>query len=109
MTLVWGERKIHRLILFTAATASHTLLDYLMTESRGVALWWPLTNHRYKLMLPNPIDYNWSGASMWRALVDVLTISLMELAIFGPILLSVILIKRFVVGRRISIRGNNVT
>ena len=99
---VLGKRKVRSVILFSVATVSHTLLDFLMTESRGVALWWPLTDQRYKLRLPNPIDYTWSNASLWEAVFDLLRISLIELMIFGPILLVVVLIKRLLVERSIA-------
>ena len=87
-------------ILYSAAIVSHTLLDFLMTESRGVALWWPFTDQRYKLRLPNPIDYTWSSASLWEAIFDLLRISLVELMIFAPLLLVLIWVKRLPVGRR---------
>jgi membrane-bound metal-dependent hydrolase YbcI (DUF457 family) len=92
--LVTGWRSVQGFIVFSAATASHTLLDYLMTESQGVALWWPFTDRRYKFRGPNPIDYTWSSTSFWDAAVDILRISLIELMIFAPVLLLVIVLKR---------------
>jgi membrane-bound metal-dependent hydrolase YbcI (DUF457 family) len=97
---VSGERHVRGVILYSAATVSHTLLDFLMTESRGVALWWPFTDQRYKLRLPNPIDYTWGSASLWEAIFDLLRISLVELMIFAPLLLVLIWVKRLPVGRR---------
>ena len=90
---VTGWRNRRAFVAFSAATASHTLLDYLITESRGVSLWWPFTDHRYKLRGPNPIDYSWSTTSFWDAVVDVVQISLTELIIFGPLLLLVIMLR----------------
>ena len=87
-------RSVRGFIVFSAVTASHTLLDYVITESRGVALWWPFTDQRYKLRVTNPIDYTWSSASLWQATVDVLRICLVELIIFAPLLLLVILLRR---------------
>jgi membrane-bound metal-dependent hydrolase YbcI (DUF457 family) len=84
------EWKLRSLIAFCAAAVSHTLLDYLITESYGVALWWPFTDHRYKLRLPNPIDYTWSDASLWEAAAGILKITLIELMIFAPIFLVVV-------------------
>jgi inner membrane protein len=92
--IVWGAGKLRSVVLFSGATVSHTLLDFMITESRGVALWWPFTDQRYKLRLPNPINYTWSDASVWEAVIDVLKISLTELMIFGPILLVVVMAKR---------------
>lgn len=97
-----GDRKARSVILYCAAIVSHTLLDFMMTESRGVALWWPFTDQRYKLRLPNPIDYTWSSASLWEAVVDLLRISLIELIIFAPILLAVVVVKKRLVERGVA-------
>ena len=93
--LASGWRSVYGFILFSAATVSHTLLDYLMTESRGVALWWPLTDRRYRFRAPNPIDYTWDDSSFWTAAADILSISLTELLVFAPILIFVMLLKRY--------------
>jgi membrane-bound metal-dependent hydrolase YbcI (DUF457 family) len=93
IVVIAKQWKLRSFIFFTAAIASHTLLDYLLTESRGVALWWPLTNYRYRLRLPNPIDYSWSNPTVWDIAFDVLRIGLLELVIFGPLLLAVILLR----------------
>jgi len=100
-----GWKHARSIALLIGATASHTLLDYAMTESRGVALWWPLTDQRYKLRLPNPIDYTWSDTSVWAAAADVLRISITELLIFGPILLVLLVLRRLLVVHRVSTRG----
>ncbi len=94
--LVLRQWKASSFLIVTAAYVSHTLLDFMLTESRGVALWWPFTNHRYKLRLPNPIDYTWSDDSFRQAAVDLLKISFIELLIFAPILLAVILVRQIV-------------
>jgi membrane-bound metal-dependent hydrolase YbcI (DUF457 family) len=88
------EWKVRSLVAFSAATLSHALLDFFITDSRGMALWWPFSDHRYKLRLPNPIDYNWRNPSLWETSLDLLRIGLIELMIFGPILLVVVLIRR---------------
>jgi len=87
-------RSLRGFVVFSAATASHTLLDYLMTESRGVALWWPFTDRRYKFRGPNPIDYTYNGTSFADVTLDVLRICFTELIIFAPLLLLVILLRR---------------
>ncbi len=91
--LITGWKSIKAFIAFSGATASHGILDYLITESRGIALFWPLTNHRYKLLIPNPINYSWSKTSLSDAAVDVLQICFTELIIFGPLLLLVMLLR----------------
>ena len=93
--LVFGWRSVHGFIVFSAAIASHTLLDYLMTESRGVSLWWPFTDRRYKFRGPNPIDYSWDDSSFWTTAADFLQISFIELVVFGPIFLLVLLLRRY--------------
>jgi hypothetical protein len=62
-----------------------------------VALWWPFTDHRYKLRLPNPIEYSWNDSSLWETTVDIIKIVLTELLIFVPVLLVIVLIRRVVV------------
>jgi membrane-bound metal-dependent hydrolase YbcI (DUF457 family) len=100
--MILGERQVRGVVLFSAATISHTMLDFLLTESHGVALWWPFTGRRYKLSLPNPIDYTWSSESLWGAAADLLRISLVELMIFAPLLLVVVLVKKLLVERRVA-------
>ena len=90
------EWRARSFILFSAAAASHTLLDYLITESRGVALWWPFTDRRYKLEIANPIDYSWGNASMWEVGAGILKITLIEFMIFAPIFLVVVWLRRVV-------------
>jgi membrane-bound metal-dependent hydrolase YbcI (DUF457 family) len=87
----WSGRSF---IAYFAAAVSHTLLDYLITESYGVALWWPFTDHRYKLRLPNPIDYTWNNASLWDAGWGLLKITLVEFMIFAPLFLLVVSLRR---------------
>ena len=96
---LFRDWKLRTYLVFTLAYASHTLLDFIFTESRGVALWWPFTNHRYKLRLPGLIEYSWSHASVWETLVDVLQICLLELVIFGPILLAVLWVRHVISSR----------
>jgi membrane-bound metal-dependent hydrolase YbcI (DUF457 family) len=99
--LLSRESKARSFILPTAAVLSHTLLDFLITRSYGVELWWPFTKQRFKLSLANPIDYSWSSGSLWKASFDVLKISLFELMIFGPILLLVVMARRFLEQRSV--------
>ena len=95
-TLVLRQWELRSFLVVIAAYVSHTLLDFALTESRGVALWWPFTNHRYKLRLPNPIDYTWNDDSFSQAAIDLLKISLIELLMFAPILLVVVSVRQVV-------------
>ena len=94
--IILRQWNVRSFLIVSGAYVSHTLLDFMLTESRGVALWWPFTNYRYKLRFPNPIDYTWSDDSLARAAVDLLKISLIELLIFGPVLLAVIALRQIV-------------
>jgi len=93
LVVIFRDWRLRSYLVFTLAYVSHTLLDFLITESRGVALWWPFTNYRYKLRLPSPIEYAWSNTSVLDTLFDILKLCLMELLIFGPILLAVLWIR----------------
>jgi membrane-bound metal-dependent hydrolase YbcI (DUF457 family) len=93
MIAVFRDWRLRSYLVFTLAYVSHTLLDFMFTESRGIALWWPFTNYRYKLRLPYPIDYAWSRASWLETVVDVVKLCVAELLIFAPILFIVILIR----------------
>jgi len=85
--LILRDRRPETLFLLCAIVASHTLLDYLLTESRGVALFWPITDHRYKLNWFNPINYSWRTTSVLAASWDIARLCLLELLLFGPLLL----------------------
>lgn len=95
VVVVLRQWDVRSFVIYSAAFASHTLLDYVLTESRGVSLWWPFTNRRYKLRFPNPIDYTWSDDSVVHAALDLLKISFIELLIFTPVLVAVLLVRRF--------------
>lgn len=66
------------------AVLSHPLLDYVVTESPGVALWWPVTGRRTKLGIDALSYYHLvdasQGALAWVKLCAV------EAVLFGPIL-----------------------
>lgn len=102
MATLMGDRKARSVAVYGAASLSHTLLDFMITESQGVALWWPFTDRRYKLRMSNPIDYTWSDAALSDMAVDILRISFTELIIFGPILLAAVLIKKLLVERGVT-------
>jgi membrane-bound metal-dependent hydrolase YbcI (DUF457 family) len=80
-------------MVYSLAILSHPLLDYFFTESNGIELLWPFSSHRFRLQVPNPIDYTWSTASVSDAAFDLLRISLIELMIFAPLFLIVLWIR----------------
>ena len=99
MIAIFRDWKFRSYLVYTAAYVSHTLLDFLFTDSRGVALWWPFTNDRYKLSLPFPIDYVWSNTSLLQTLIDILKLCLVEFLIFAPILFVVLWVRHAGVSR----------
>lgn len=72
------------------ATASHGILDFFITESKGIALFSPFTNYRFKLELFSPIDYRWADENKAQIILNILQIFLIELIIFLPFLLIVV-------------------
>jgi membrane-bound metal-dependent hydrolase YbcI (DUF457 family) len=87
-----GLRGWRGALVCIAATLSHPLLDYLFTESRGVALLWPVTNHRFKLGITEWSYYQITTASQgWMAFVKLIG---MELLVFGPIFAISVLCSR---------------
>jgi membrane-bound metal-dependent hydrolase YbcI (DUF457 family) len=80
---VCGIRGWRGALVCTGAALSHPLLDYLFTESRGVALWWPVTGQRFKLGIAEWSYYELAGAS--RGWLEVVKLSGFELLVFGPI------------------------
>ena len=86
--------KFRTISAFGLATASHGILDFFITESRGIALFSPFTNHRFKLERFSPIDYQWMSESSVQIVLNILRICLIELIIFCPLFLIVIYLKR---------------
>ena len=74
------------------AVLSHPLLDYLVTESHGVELWWPVTGRRYKLGIDELSYYHLVGAS--HGVRTLASLCLAEAVLFGPILVITVLRTR---------------
>lgn len=80
---VFGVRRWRGALVCIVAVLSHPVLDYLTTYSRGLLLWWPVTDQRFKLGDEAWSYYRFAGDSQgWRAIVKV---SAIELLVFGPI------------------------
>ena len=71
---------------------SHPLLDYLVTESHGVELWWPVTGRRYKLGIDELSYYHFVGAS--HGVRPRARLCLAEAVLFGPIFAFAVLASR---------------
>jgi membrane-bound metal-dependent hydrolase YbcI (DUF457 family) len=66
-----------------AATLSHPLLDYLLTESGGLQLLWPFTDARFKLGIEG---LNYYASDAHGPVAGILLTSRIEVLIFGPLL-----------------------
>jgi hypothetical protein len=71
---------------------SHPVLDYLVTESPGIALWWPVTDRRYKLGIDELSYYHITHAS--EGALALVKLCVAELLLFGPILALAVLVSR---------------
>lgn len=80
---VFGVRGWRGALVCTGAVLAHPLLDYLLTDSRGVALGWPVTDHRFKLGIEGLSYYQFAKGA--RGLVEFMKLSIIELLIFGPV------------------------
>jgi membrane-bound metal-dependent hydrolase YbcI (DUF457 family) len=95
-----GSLNVRNALVFGLAMLSHTMLDFCITESGGVELFWPLSDHRYKIGIPNPIDYTWDNRTLVKGLIDIVKISMIELAVFGPILVITLIMKNRIYGKQ---------
>jgi len=80
---VFGVRGWRATLVCTGAVLSHLLLDYLFTDSRGLALWWPVADQRFKLGIPEWSYYQFAKGSS--GLLGFVKLSVIELFVFGPI------------------------
>jgi membrane-bound metal-dependent hydrolase YbcI (DUF457 family) len=99
---LYDRFSIKNAFLFGLVVLSHTMIDYLITESNGVELFWPFSDQRYKLEVANPIDYSWDNGSLIGGLVGILKISALELILFAPILVLIVVIKNRIYKKRFT-------
>jgi membrane-bound metal-dependent hydrolase YbcI (DUF457 family) len=91
MLIVAGRAHLRSVLACGAALLSHGILDFLATkEGSGVRLLWPLSRARLKLGLFGLSDFQ--NGFNWAELIRSL---LIELTLFGPILLVLLLIREY--------------
>lgn len=78
---------------YSLATLSHTVMDFLFTESRGVELLWPVSGKLFKFGLQPPFPYDWRPHPLSAKITDILELCLFELVVFTAILLMILWIK----------------
>jgi len=92
---VWrfGKQRLADAIAFGLAFASHGFLDYLTTkEGGGVELFWPFSREGLRL--------GWWGLSEIPSIlsrVEVLRALLVEVLLFAPMLLLVVLLRKLII------------
>ncbi|PYS50338.1 MAG: hypothetical protein DMF68_07495 [Acidobacteria bacterium] len=86
-----GKRRARDVIAYGLAFLSHGLLDFATTKSAGgVELFWPFSTERFKLGLIDFLELP-SGYSI----SEIIKYSLIELAVFVPVLLLVLLLREY--------------
>ena len=95
-SLVLGARRVREVTAYGLAYASHAVLDFATTsESRGLELLWPFSADRLGL--------RWWGLSETPSRLpptEILQALCLELALFAPLLLFVLLLRRVAARRR---------
>jgi membrane-bound metal-dependent hydrolase YbcI (DUF457 family) len=81
--------RIRNVFIFTAAAASHTLLDFATshTADGGVTLFWPFSSQQFALGLTRGFEISLSQSSGVEIIAHLVRASLVELLVFGPVLL----------------------
>ncbi len=93
-----GIRDVRRTSGFVLAAISHGFFDTLVTSSdgSGVELLWPLSDHRYKLGWLEYFSFNLHpGSDPWSEILRLLlTVSFLEVLMFGPIFVVIVLLNK---------------
>jgi inner membrane protein len=92
--------RIRNAFIFTAAAASHTLLDYATshTAEGGVSLFWPFSSQQYALGLTKGFEISLSETSRLEMIAHLVRASMFEVLVFGPVLL-IVLTMRYMLNR----------
>jgi membrane-bound metal-dependent hydrolase YbcI (DUF457 family) len=93
--LIFKADRIRNAFMFTAAAASHTLLDYATshTAEGGVTLFWPFSNQQFALGLTGGFEISLSQTSGMEMIAHLVRASVIELLVFGPVLLIVLTMR----------------
>jgi inner membrane protein len=87
--------RIRNLFIFTAAAASHTLLDYATshTAEGGVTLFWPFSSRQFALGLTRGFEISLSEPTGAKMIGHLVRASVVEILVFGPVLLIVLTMR----------------
>ena len=88
LALCWraGANPLRAALVFSAAMATHPLLDYLLTDSRGVELFWPFAHEYVRLGLTSPSAFTWQPGGRLGRVVYLVQAGILDLVMFGPLL-----------------------
>jgi hypothetical protein len=104
--LVLAKRSPRMMLVFSLAIASHPLLDYFFTESRGVELFWPFADQRYLFGTSGSLYQGLRSGARGRRLGSPILKRLVALAIeamvVGPVLLAALVWRKWSSARRRS-------
>jgi membrane-bound metal-dependent hydrolase YbcI (DUF457 family) len=93
-----GVRNLRNTIGLVLAAVSHGLFDAMVTSSNGsgVELFWPFLNFRYKFGWWDYFSFNFHPRfdPMADILSYILTVSLLEVIFFSPLLLVILFVNR---------------
>jgi membrane-bound metal-dependent hydrolase YbcI (DUF457 family) len=89
-----GGAPFRAALLFSAAMASHPLLDCLFTDSVGVELFWPFAHEYVRLGLPSPTAFAWNHDSQLGRLLDLVQVATLDLVIYGSVFLLAWLLRQ---------------
>lgn len=93
--LLMGRRRLRAVIALTAGLISHGLLDCLTSiRGGGVELFWPILSSRYKIGLTDLFEPGPGPETVAGLITQLVTSTLTELLIFGPLLVLVLFIRR---------------
>jgi membrane-bound metal-dependent hydrolase YbcI (DUF457 family) len=92
MLVTLGFSQIKNALAYGTAFLSHGLLDFATTKiGGGVKLLWPFLDNRFKLGLIGFSEFPY-GFSVSEVVKSIL----IELLVFGPVLLLILLLRKFV-------------
>ena len=93
--VVLGRSRIREAIAYGSAVLSHGVLDFLAAKKYfGVELFWPLSTQRFKLGVFGISEFGTRDYPLAAVIIDWLRPCLLELVIFAPVFLLVVLLKR---------------
>lgn len=98
MVLLMGRARRREAMAYSLALLSHTLLDFSTTKiNEGVQLLWPFSKELYRLGLLGFSEFEGGFETPYMLLArlnDVLLASVIELIVFLPVFLAVLMIRQ---------------